>query len=187
MCHISYPGRQKYDWAFNFRRRNRDATWIKNPAVEKAWLSVPVELGLCQVWQKFCLSPIVLWNGKRKGSWELFLYHLQRLQILWIFLKITFTCSLFSITSNSSRSTEQNIWNKKDWTPFSLTKSAPKASVDRPQTSLVPQPTCSFSKLYPHPTWVSLCTYLGRKSAYLAVCRLSKARVSRSLLTPFFA
>ena len=52
--------------------RNRDTTWIKNPAVEKAWLSVPVELGLCQVRQKFCLSPLVLWIGKREGSWQLF-------------------------------------------------------------------------------------------------------------------
>ena len=169
MCYISYPGCQKSDWAFNYRRRNRDATWIKNPAVEKAWLSVPVELGLCQVWQKFCLSPIVLWNGKRKGSWELFLYHLQRLQILWIFLKITFTCSLFSITSNSSRSTEQNIWNKKDWTPFSLTKSAPKASVDRPQTSLVPKPTCSLFQALP-PPHLSLSVYISWKKVGLLGC-----------------
>ena len=109
-------------------------------------------------------------------------------------MKITSTCSFFSITSISSRSIEQNIWNKKDRTPFSLTKSAPKASVDHPLPSLVSKPTCSFFQALP-PPHLSLSVYISWKKVGLLGClpAFQSPRISFSfdsflcVISPFFS
>ena len=110
-------------------------------------------------------------------------------------MKITSTSSFFSITSNSSRSTEQNIWNKKDRTPFFHSLEYPtKASVDHPLPRLVPQPTCSFFQALP-PPHLSLSVYISWKKVGLLGClpAFQSPRISFSfdsflcVISPFFS